>query len=311
MGDICTKKVNDNTDDINIEHSYRSKYDVVYCEFEKKHNVFSHIDIGEYLYLLNILKTEKGQNNILLETKSTNKTKTISTISSNEGYVFTAVTTKLKDEKLSLEIFMKFIKKKIINNHKVNKERVSKTSTDIFIDYMMNMYEQIIEISTHYEKKKNENKAVIKQKVITSIPKLYLTTLGYLYCTSSMKEKISFLFDLLCNTDGEIEKTSLIFTFFFYLFAVVSYSALCTLTKVSYSYSTLTKIKENDFLFLTKQYDLKNVSIIAKKFTDKLFEDKQTLDRKVFQDRILSKQLSWVLYNSGIRYQVEMFSDKS
>ena len=140
------------------------------------------------------------------------------------------------------------------------------------------------------------NSAINKKNI--SIEKIYLTALGFSYCKSSIINKISYVFNIFSNEEGYIEFNETIFTFFFIIICLSTNSGLSSIKSVTEIYKSVTKIRDQDYFYLSSLYNLDKLLNLTMTFINDLFSIANDALSSIYTNNLIISKFQNSTYNS-------------
>jgi hypothetical protein len=262
--------------------SYTSSFDRFYVKLEDDYNLLKFFQLYEFILLLTNLRIE-GQ------------------VETDKAYL----------HELDKARFSVFVDNKILKNHLIyeftaeNEER-----SNIFKDYMLELFDSLIKCSVDLYKTKNPGKKV-KKGQISTVKKLTLISLGLLYCYSNNKSKVNFLFNLFLSEDGNFVLNEDLEDFLFFLFIIPASCSLWVIKNLGDKYEKIGPISESDFENTRNNFEVKDVLRLRGIFIRDFFKGETRLTREAFDKRfeIADGDFGWIFNTNGIRRFLEVNND--
>ena len=259
---------------------YKSNYDFLFEELEHKYNILGHIQLIDYVNLLN---------NYEPETATLNLTGVMKKDYSHHDYSLSYV--------MTVDIFQNFIENKLYKTSEIiqlseKKELMLSTFTEVCRE-IFNSLE--LKLNQHYEEKRNDR-----------ITKKILISLGVLYCKSDVIGKIKLIYDLFKNDKDKFVKSEDFEKYLISSFLICSYCMLSVRKKIIRANKKIPEIKEEDFINCLKVCQLKISQNLLKIFNENFF-DKDEFDWNEFKNKFNQKEngFQWILSPKGIRKMLE------
>ena len=259
---------------------YKSNYDFLFEELEHKYNILGHIQLIDYVNLLN---------NYEPETATLNLTGVMKKDYSHHDYSLSYV--------MTVDIFQNFIENKLYKTSEIiqlseKKELMLSTFTEVCRE-IFNSLE--LKLNQHYEEKRNDR-----------ITKKILISLGVLYCKSDVIGKIKLIYDLFKNDKDKFVKSEDFEKYLISSFLICSYCMLSVRKKIIRANKKIPEMKEEDFINCLKVCQLKISQNLLKIFNENFF-DKDEFDWNEFKYKFNQKEngFQWILSPKGIRKMLE------
>ena len=259
---------------------YKSNYDFLFEELEHKYNILGHIQLIDYVNLLN---------NYEPETATLNLTGVMKKDYSHHDYSLSYV--------MTVDIFQNFIENKLYKTSEIiqlseKKELMLSTFTEVCRE-IFNSLE--LKLNQHYEEKRNDR-----------ITKKILISLGVLYCKSDVIGKIKLIYDLFKNDKDKFVKSEDFEKYLISSFLICSYCMLSVRKKIIRANKKIPAMKEEDFINCLKVCQLKISQNLLKIFNENFF-DKDEFDWNEFKSKFNQKEngFQWILSPKGIRKMLE------
>lgn len=259
---------------------YKSNYDFLFEELEHKYNILRHIQLIDYVNLLN---------NYEPETATLNLTGVMKKDYSHHDYSLSYV--------MTVDIFQNFIENKLYKTSEIiqlseKKELMLSTFTEVCRE-IFNSLE--LKLNQHYEEKRNDR-----------ITKKILISLGVLYCKSDVIGKIKLIYDLFKNDKDKFVKSEDFEKYLISSFLICSYCMLSVRKKIIRANKKIPAMKEEDFINCLKVCQLKISQNLLKIFNENFF-DKDEFDWNEFKNKFNQKEngFQWILSPKGIRKMLE------
>ena len=259
---------------------YKSNYDFLFEELEHKYNILGHIQLIDYVNLLN---------NYEPETATLNLTGVMKKDYSHHDYSLSYV--------MTVDIFQNFIENKLYKTSEIiqlseKKELMLSTFTEVCRE-IFNSLE--LKLNQHYEEKRNDR-----------ITKKILISLGVLYCKSDVIGKIKLIYDLFKNDKDKFVKSEDFEKYLISSFLICSYCMLSVRKKIIRANKKIPEMKEEDFINCLKVCQLKISQNLLKIFNENFF-DKDEFDWNEFKSKFNQKEngFQWILSPKGIRKMLE------
>jgi hypothetical protein len=259
---------------------YKSNYDFLFEELEHKYNILGHIQLIDYLNILN---------NYEPETATLNLTGVMKKDYSHHDYSLSYV--------MTVDIFQNFIENKLYKTSEIiqlseKKELMLSTFTEVCRE-IFNSLE--LKLNQHYEEKRNDR-----------ITKKILISLGVLYCKSDVIGKIKLIYDLFKNDKDKFVKSEDFEKYLISSFLICSYCMLSVRKKIIRANKKIPEMKEEDFINCLKVCQLKISQNLLKIFNENFF-DKDEFDWNEFKNKFNQKEngFQWILSPKGIRKMLE------
>ena len=259
---------------------YKSNYDFLFEELEHKYNILGHIQLIDYVNLLN---------NYEPETATLNLTGVMKKDYSHHDYSLSYV--------MTVDIFQNFIENKLYKTSEIiqlseKKELMLSTFTEVCRE-IFNSLE--LKLNQHYEEKRNDR-----------ITKKILISLGVLYCKSDVIGKIKLIYDLFKNDKDKFVKSEDFEKYLISSFLICSYCMLSVRKKIIRANKKIPEMKEEDFINCLKVCQLKISQNLLKIFNENFF-DKDEFDWNQFKNKFNQKEngFQWILSPKGIRKMLE------
>lgn len=259
---------------------YKSNYDFLFEELEHKYNILGHIQLIDYVNLLN---------NYEPETATLNLTGVMKKDYSHHDYSLSYV--------MTVDIFQNFIENKLYKTSEIiqlseKKELMLSTFTEVCRE-IFNSLE--LKLNQHYEEKRNDR-----------ITKKILISLGVLYCKSDVIGKIKLIYDLFKNDKDKFVKSEDFEKYLISSFLICSYCMLSVRKKIIRANKKIPAMKEEDFINCLKVCQLKISQNLLKIFNENFF-DKDEFDWNEFKNKFNQKEngFQWILSPKGIRKMLE------
>lgn len=259
---------------------YKSNYDFLFEELEHKYNILGHIQLIDYVNLLN---------NYEPETATLNLTGVMKKDYSHHDYSLSYV--------MTVDIFQNFIENKLYKTSEIiqlseKKELMLSTFTEVCRE-IFNSLE--LKLNQHYEEKRNDR-----------ITKKILISLGVLYCKSDVIGKIKLIYDLFKNDKDKFVKSEGFEKYLISSFLICSYCMLSVRKKIIRANKKIPEMKEEDFINCLKVCQLKISQNLLKIFNENFF-DKDEFDWNEFKSKFNQKEngFQWILSPKGIRKMLE------
>ena len=288
LDNCCTKNYSKNkinsfapVDEIEIPRiKYKSSNDFLFKEIEYKYNLLRHIQLVDYVNLLE---------NYSPETATLNFNSIIKTDFSyyNEilNYVMTADT------------FQSFIENKLFKTEEIYE--LSGNNELIFVTFKV----VFREIFKSLELKLNQH---FKEEREDRITKKVLISLGVIFCKSEVISKIRLIFDLFKNDKNKFVKSEELDKYLISSFLACSYCMLSARKKITLTNKNIPYIKKDDFTKCLKVCELKDSQNLVRIFNETFF-DKEELNWKEFKKKFENEEkgFQWILSSRGIRKMLE------
>lgn len=259
---------------------YKSNYDFLFEELEHKYNILGHIQLIDYVNLLN---------NYEPETATLNLTGVMKKDYSHHDYSLSYV--------MTVDIFQNFIENKLYKTSEIiqlseKKELMLSTFTEVCRE-IFNSLE--LKLNQHYEEKRNDR-----------ITKKILISLGVLYCKSDVIGKIKLIYDLFKDDKDKFVKSEDFEKYLISSFLICSYCMLSVRKKIIRANKKIPEMKEEDFINCLKVCQLKISQNLLKIFNENFF-DKDEFDWNEFKNKFNQKEngFQWILSPKGIRKMLE------
>ena len=259
---------------------YKSNYDFLFEELEHKYNILGHIQLIDYVNLLN---------NYEPETATLNLTGVMKKDYSHHDYSLSYV--------MTVDIFQNFIENKLYKTSEIiqlseKKELMLSTFTEVCRE-IFNSLE--LKLNQHYEEKRNDR-----------ITKKILISLGVLYCKSDVIGKIKLIYDLFKNDKDKFVKSEDFEKYLISSFLICSYCMLSVRKKIIRANKKIPEMKEEDFINCLKVCQLKISQNLLKIFNENFF-DKDEFDWNEFKNKFNQTEngFQWILSPKGIRKMLE------
>lgn len=263
--------------------SYSSSFDKHYTKVEEDYNFLKFFQLYEILILLKNMKVDEPnfQKKTLVQEMDKSK-------------------------------FCVFVDNKILKNYLIyayvneNEDR-----TNIFKDFMLDLFDTMLRCSIDLYKYKNPDKKV-KKGQISTIKKLSIIALGLLYCQSSNRTKVNFLFNLLQNDDGQFPLNEETEDFLYFLFILPASCSLITIKNLGDKYEKIGAMSEEDFVNTRDSFEVKDVMRLRGIFVNDFFQGQKTLTKDQFEQRFFAQdqEFGWIFSTRGIRTMLEKHNDK-
>ena len=268
-----------NEKDIPVQ-KFHSKNDSFYDEIETKYNIFTYIQLIDYINLLENYSLQT----VTLPFNGVKK-KYYSLKQSFWNYTMTV------DE------FQSFIENKLLKISEIyefagNNELIISTFKTVFRE-IYNSLE--LKLNKHYKEVSDKR-----------IKKLTLVPFGILFTKSNVLGKIKFLFDLYKNKNEEFAKSEELNEYLMTSFLISSYCMLSARKRISNSNQNIPIIKKEDLFKCLKVCELKDCENLVKIFNDTFFE-KESYNWIEFKRKFENKKegFQWILSSRGIRQKLE------
>lgn len=292
MGQLCCKKKNkqmllvavpDEPEKPLFFKEYTSSFDKLYTKIEEYYNLLKFFQLYEYLLLLTNLKIEGGN---------------------PQG--------KSMMQELEKPKFCVFVDNKILKNYLIYAYAVeNEERTNIFKDFMLDLFDTLVRCSIDLYKQKNPDKKV-KKGQISTVKKIAFIALGLLYCQSNNRVKVNFLYNLFLNEDGLFTLSEDLEDFLYFLFIVPASCSLIVIKNLGDKYDKIGAISEEDFINTRDNFEVKDVLRLRGIFINDFFKGKNTLTKDEFENKFFSEQeeFGWIFNTRGIRAYLEKHNDK-
>ena len=259
---------------------FTSPNDSFFEDIETKYNVFTYIQLVEFLNLLE---------NYSIETATLTFTGKMRTDFSKNDQFLSAT--------MNVDEFQSFLENKIFKTSEINalsennEEMLSRFKT-AFIEIFGSLE---LKLNQHYSQNNGE-----------TITKKTLIPIGVIFCISSIVGKIKLIFDLYKNDNNMFVKSDDFDKYLISSFLICSYCMISSRRKVSNSHSNVPKMNNSDMIKCLKVSELKDSQNLVKVFNETFF-DKEELSWSEFRDKFEDKENSfqWILSPKGIRKKLE------
>ena len=259
---------------------YISPNDSFFEDIETKYNVFTYVQLVEYINLLE---------NYSIETATLSFTGKMKTeFSKNDSFLSASI---------NVDEFQSFIENKIfkiseINALSENNEMMLSTFKAVFREIYGSLE---LKLNQHFG---NKNGDIITKK--TLIP------MGIIFCISSVVGKIKLIFDLYKNDNNMFVKSDDFNKYLITSFLICSYCMISARRKITNANSSIPKLSNSDMIKCLKVSELKDSQNLVKVFNETFF-DKEELSWNDFRDKFEDneKSFQWILSAKGIRKKLE------
>ena len=261
---------------------YESRSDKYFALLEGKYNLINHIQLLEYINLLEMfsLKTATIHYDGKYRSDFSSKDEFLSTI-------------------LHQGEFQSFIENKLLNTNDIldiygEDEKTSAMFKDIFIKIFISLNTKL---NTYYNTKKEDK-----------VTKKNLVGLGLLFCRGQNISKVKLFFDLFKGENEHFVKSENLDNYLISIFFISSYCLLSVRSSLNCPEQNLAKIGNN------LAHDLLNGNGLAQKncesllkYFNKNFFDKEKLTWDEFKKKFGNKKqsFSWIFSTRGIRSKLE------
>ena len=254
---------------------YSSENDKNLEEFETKLNLFSFVQLVEYVNLLEEFTMETS-------TIITDEPMRIN-FNNNDAFL---------NQNMSLEEFQAFIQDKIFNLEDLN-------------DILKNNQENAEIFKKIYSEVYKALELKLKESYINKtdlINKRNLLAIGILFCCCENIEKIKLIFDIFKKGNELICKDDKLDEFLLILFLISSYCLITARLNIFDEKLEIEKISEEDINIL----ELKDCQNLVELFNESFFKGQSynwTQFRKKFED--IDNGFGWIISSKGIRRKLE------
>lgn len=301
MGTLCVKK---QKIEIKIEQQeltfkeYKSSFDKYYTEIEQKYIYLKYFQLYEFLVLLTNYQTRDH----LDHCKDLRKNHEINGCHSkvNKEYLY----------EMTKADWVTFNKNKITNNF-MTQSPMEKQETDnaIFNDFMENLFELLLKGYITVYKHKNPGVSV-KKGQITTLKKLYLISVGLLFCRSKNITKIGLLYNLFLDENGSFARSNELDYFLFFLFVIPSTASLNVMHRLGNKYlEQLGSLSRQDFNRLNDSFEVKDIERLMETFYKEFFKGEDKLSKRVYDQRFANSEFGWIFSPNGIRSYLETYGN--
>lgn len=288
----CCKKISEDTSSIFAPGEqeiyfpdYQSLSDKYFSLIEGKYNLINHIQLLEFLNLLE---------HFSLETATIHHDgKFRSDFSSKDKFL---------DTVLHQDEFQSFIENKLINiNDIIEIFGEDEQTISIFKDCFVKIFSSLNVKLNAYYKTNREDK----------ITKRNLVGLGLLFCRGQNISKVKLFFDFFKDENNKFVKSENLDNYLTGLFFISSYCLLSVRTSINFPGQNLPKIDNNLTYNLLNGYGMtqKHVENLLKYFNQQFF-DKESFTWEEFKNKFGydNNSFAWIFSSKGIRSKLE---DKS
>lgn len=261
--------------------TYKSSNDFLFKEIENKYNLLCHIQLIDYVNLLEDYSPETAtlSFNGIMKTDYSYHEEILS-------YVMT------------VDTFQSFIENKLFQTQEIYELEGKKN------ELMMATFKEVFrEIFKSLELKLNQH---YKEEREDRITKRVLILLGIIFCKSDVVSKIRLIFDLFKNDKNKFVKSEELDKYLLSSFLACSYCMLSARKKITNTNKNITYIKKDDFFKCLKVCELKDSENLVRIFNETFF-DKEELSWKEFKSKFENKEngFQWILSSCGIRKMQE------
>ena len=259
---------------------YKSNYDFLFEELEHKYNILGHIQLIDYVNLLN---------NYEPETATLNLTGVMKKDYSHHDYSLSYV--------MTVDIFQNFIENKLYKTSEIiqlseKKELMLSTFTEVCRE-IFNSLE--LKLNQHYGEKTNDR-----------ISKKSLIPLGVLFSISNVVGKIKLIFDLYKDENGNFVKSSDFNDYLLSSFLICSYCMISARRKISSTNHNIPEMTKEELIKCLGVCELKDCQNLVNVFNTTFF-DKDSFNWIEFKEKFENKDkgFQWILSSRGIRKKLE------
>lgn len=198
-----------------------------------------------------------------------------------------------------------FFKNKILRSPMIAEStKISETDVSEFSN-VLNPYFSFVYKNYRSMYKQIHNKKL--KEDMSSIPKICLFPIGFLYCgLTTNRIKLTLLFNLF-SEEGLLSRSSEdFFLFLFFLMLYPSNILLLTIDEIAKENSKIrSELSVEKFLGMYDDFKIKDAYDICKQYINQLFGESPNLSYTKFEESILSNKLHWIFFPKGIRFMFE------
>lgn len=283
----CCKKVSEDTSSVFAKGEseidfpeYESRSDKYFSLIEGKFNLINHIQLLEYMNLLEHFSLQTATIDF--------DGKYRSDFSSKDEFLSTV---------LHQDEFQSFIENKLL---KLTELYELSEKNELMITTFKTAFR---EIYTSLEVKLNQH---YNEKVNDRITKKTLIPLGVIFSISNVVGKIKLIFDLFKNDEGKFTKSNEFNDYLLTSFLICSYCMISARRKITTTNPNIPEMSKEDLIKCLGVCELKDCQNLVHVFNNTFFE-KESYNWMEFKEKFHNKEkgFQWILTSKGIRRNLE------
>ena len=274
--------------DITFEN-HKSSLDFIFRKLERDYNLLKYFQLHEYVLLLTYFHVEPKADPFKKHGE---------------------VEKKENKQEMSAEEFNIFLENKILKNYLLASLMNDKEEEILlFKAYAKLLFESLIESEKDHWRIKNPNMK-LKKGHIKSVKKLYVISMGLLFCSSSNIAKVEMLYSLFSNENNQFERSEEFENFLFYLFITPSTCSFRALKGVAERYpKKLEEISAADYTQKSDALEISDIIRLKDIFLRNFFKGAGTVSKKDYEEKFRSENFGWIFNPNGIRLFLENNND--
>jgi hypothetical protein len=308
MGVICDKCLNrkqlkEEKEQDKLELIFpklKSSMDEIFKKVESMYNPLEYFQLYSFILLLNNIKANEVSSNSIVSDVNHYQENGIG-VNPNPSNI---IIEREHLHEITKEDYLLFIQNKVLKHF-----LVSTLINDIpdynqvFQDYSTELYGSWIGARGDFEKRKNPEAKIKKPK---SLKKLQIYPYALLFCNSNAEAKMEFLFSLFVNDKKQFTLCEELREFLYYLFITPSTCSFRSIKRISEKFPTkFDMMSSEEYLKKLDAFEVDDIVRLKDIFIKDFFEDKLSLTRKQYDDKIILGSFSWIFSASGIRLNLE------
>lgn len=270
----------------NFNINYNAMSDKFLMPIENTYNLLLKIPFDEYVKAL-ISFSQSGPLSMNPNANRNNKQKNI-------------ISFEMLDEPVNEEVFNNFISNKLIANdvlYNFTLENDRQTIT-IFKDLLIETYRDF-----------KKNFSIYSEDKYNIVRKYHLLSIGIVYCTGKIKDKMEMIFKIFKNSNNNFHKSQELNRFMLSCFLIPSCCQVFVRMKMAMKYPFLGDISKEDMLSILDAFELNDLERLVGIVNGMFFKEKNFITYKEYTEVFQNNKLEWMFCPSGIRYNLEKFND--
>lgn len=277
--------------------NYKSSFDTFFKKIDNYSNILTSFALQEYIMLMNKHTTnvEQGVGPGSIEIN-------LSGMSSAQP--------NLNSDELDKMEYLLYFENEIMRNPKVIEKVYNKSSDGELIlkDYMSEIIDSLVYATIDNFKHKNPG-VKVKKGSIKSIKKTNLNVIPLLYCNSSNRGKVNFLFTSFAK-EGNFVISEELLDFIYYLFILPSTVGFRAIKNVAAKHTTrFNQISDEDYSKKTDAFEISDIYRLRDIFINEFFNGKDSLPKVEFNEKFETGDFGWIFSPAGIRMMLEKHND--
>jgi len=281
--------------------NYKSSLDDLFIKIENNYNILKNFPLSDFVFLLTIYHVE---NEAFHYKKKPDGNFELMSSESTDGQPH-----KSFNEEMTKAEFMIFIENKIIKNFVINSLNINEDQTQIFKEYLVELYNSLLAARIDHTKTTNPG-VKIKKGSIKSLKKLYLISIAIFFCNSSNKTKVELLFNIFKDEKNNFVLSEDFEEFLFFYFLTQSLCGLRAIKLISPKYpNKLQSISSEDFINKSDAFEITDIERLRGILIENFFKGKQSLTRGEYETKFINGDFGWIFSTCGVRHHLEKHND--